>query len=84
MNVLNTKTRRVATLAIGQFLAREYWFSCPRCGHVAGSEELAALVPPRCTVGYDVLAAVGRQFFLDCRDNRQIVRSLREKNVFLL
>ncbi|MBW8003765.1 MAG: hypothetical protein FVQ80_17490 [Planctomycetes bacterium] len=48
MNVLNTKTKPAATLAIGQFLAREYHYYCPRCGFVVDSEELRGLVPERC------------------------------------
>jgi hypothetical protein len=38
-------------------------------------------VPQRCRIGYDVLVSVGTQFFLDSRDNRQIVSNLREKNI---
>jgi len=83
MNVLNTNTKSAATLAIGQFLAREYHYYCPRCGFVAGSEELRGLVPDRCKIGYDVLVFVGEEFFLNSRDNEQIVMSLRDKNVFV-
>jgi len=83
MNVLNTTTKSAATLAIGQFSAREYHYDCPRCGFVAGSEELRALVPERCNIGYDVVLYVGEEFFLRSRDNEQIVMSLREKNVFV-
>ncbi len=83
MNVLNTSTKPVATLAIGQFPAREYHYYCPRCGFTFGSEELRALVQERCTIGYDVLAYVGQEFFLNSRNNEQIVMSLREKNVFV-
>ena len=83
MNVLNTTTKPAATLAIGQFLAREYHYYCPRCGFVVGSEELRGLVPERCNIGYDVLAYVGEEFFLSSRANEQIVMSLREKNVFV-
>jgi len=79
--VLKTKTKPVATLAIGGFFAREFRYSCPRCGLVVGSEELRRLVPQRCNIGYDVLAYVGEAFFLGSRDNKQIVESLREKNV---
>ena len=83
MNVLNTNTKLVATLGIGQFLAREYHYYCPRCGFVVGSEELSRLVPHRCNIGYDVLVYVGEEFFLNSRDNEQIVMSLRDKNVFV-
>ena len=81
MKVLNTTTKPTATHAIGQFLAREYHYYCPRCGFVVGSEELKRLVPERCKIGYDVLAYVGEEFFLNSRDNEQIVINLREKNV---
>ncbi len=81
--VLKTKTKPVATLAIGRFFAREFLYSCPRCGLVVGSEELKGLVPERCNIGYDVLVYVGEAFFLDSRDNEQIVDELREKNVIV-
>jgi|TARA_B100000315_G_scaffold254277_1_gene294988 hypothetical protein len=83
MNVLNTSTKPAATLAIGQFSAREYRYYCPRCGFTVGSEELRGLVAQRCKIGYDVLAYVGQEFFLNSRDNEQIVMSLREKNIIV-
>jgi len=83
MKVLNTTTKLAATLAIGQFLAREYHYYCPRCGFVVGSEELRGLVPERCNIGYGVLVYVGEAFFLNSRDNEQIVMNLREKNVIV-
>jgi len=79
--VLKSKTRRVATLAIGQFLAREFRYSCRLCGGVVGSRQLAELVPAGCVIGYDVLVRVGEAFFLESRDNAQIVAELREKNI---
>ena len=39
------------------------------------------LVPKRCNFGYDVLVKVGEAFFLGSRNNDQIVKDLREKNV---
>ena len=79
--MLKTKTKKVATLAIGEFRAREFWYSCPRCGFEVGSEELRRLVAKGCKVGYDVLVRVGHAFFLESRDNGQIVDELTEKNV---
>ena len=79
--MLKTKTKRVATLAIGEFRAREFWYSCHRCRFKVGSEELQRLVAKGCRVGYDVLVRVGHAFFLESRDNRQIVDELRQKNV---
>jgi hypothetical protein len=79
--VLKTKSRKVATLAIGQFLAREFRYACRRCGREVGSEELGALVPAGCRIGYDLLVRVGEAFFLGSRNNAQIVEDLRERNV---
>ena len=81
MHVLKTKARLVATLAIGQFFAREYRCYCPRCGFIVGYEELRRLVPQGCNFGFDVVVYVGESFFLASRDNEQIVSSLREKNI---
>jgi hypothetical protein len=81
MKVWNTTSKTVATLAVGRFVAHEYRYYCPQCGQVVGSQELATLVPQRCRIGYDVLVLVGTQFFLNSRDNEQIVNNLREKNV---
>jgi ribosomal protein L37E len=81
--VLKTKSRNVATLAIGEFLAREFHYRCRRCGREVGSKKLRALVPTGCTFGYDVLVRVGKAFFLESRNNGQIVDELRERNVKL-
>jgi len=81
--VLKTKSRNVATLAIGEFLAREFHYRCRRCGREVGSKKLRALVPTGCTFGYDVLVRVGEAFFLESRNNGQIVDELRERNVKL-
>ena len=81
MNVFTTRTKPVATLAIGGFLAHEFWYYCPRCGFEVGSEQLRGLVATGCTIGYDVLVRVGEAFFLESRDNGQIVAELTERNV---
>jgi len=83
MKILKTKTKPVATLSIGDFIAREVTYSCSNCGLIVGSEELKQLVPVRCNIGYDVLAYVGQAFFLDSRDNEHIVESLREKHIVI-
>jgi len=68
-------------LAIGQFVARELRYACRRCGREVGSEELGALVPAGCRIGYDLLVRVGEAFFLQSRNNKQIVEDLRDRNV---
>ena len=79
--VLKTKTKPVATLAIGAFVAREFLYVCPRCAMVFGSDELERIVPHWCNIGYEVLVHVGEAFFLDSCNNASIVESLRKKNV---
>tara|TARA_B100001971_G_C18229748_1_gene563096 strand:+ start:155 stop:1909 length:1755 start_codon:yes stop_codon:yes gene_type:complete len=79
--LVKTKTREVATLAIGRFLAHDFWYSCRSCGVAVGSEELRRLVAKGCVIGYDVLVRVGQAFFLESRDNAQIVAELRKKNI---
>ena len=83
VKVQKTKTKPVSTLDIGAFIAHELKCFCPRCGLVSGSEELKMLVPERCNFGYDVLVNVGQAFFLDSRNNDQIVKDLGEKNIHI-
>ena len=83
MNILKTTTKQVATLPIGDFIAREVQYFCSCCGLIVGSEELKQLVPARCNIGYDVLSSVGQAFFLDSCDNERIVESLREKHIVM-
>lgn len=79
--VQKTTTKPVSTLDIGAFIAHELKYFCPRCGLVLGSRELRMLVPKRYNFGYDVLVYVGDAFFLDSRNNDQIMKDLREKNI---
>ncbi len=79
--VLKTSTRKVASLDIGEFMAREILYTCRRCGSVFRSEELRSLVADGCLIGYDVLVHVGQAFFLHSRSNEQIMLELRQKSV---
>lgn len=79
--VLKTTTRKVATLDIGDFMAREILYTCRRCGSVFRSEELRSLVADGCVIAYDVLVSVGQAFFLNSRTNEQIMLELRQRNV---
>ncbi len=81
MNVLKTKTRELATLAIGDFIARETKYRCPAWDITAGSKELSSLVQKGGKFGYDVLVYVGRAFFLGCRNSKELVAELNEKNI---
>ena len=81
LKVLKTKRRNVATLAAGEFVAREIKSSCPRCALIVGSLKLCTLVPPGGKFGYDVLVYVGESTFLRCRNAKQIVGELKERRI---
>ncbi|MCF6335235.1 MAG: transposase [Spirochaetales bacterium] len=79
--VQKTTTKPISTLDIGTFIAHELKYFCPRCGLISSSDELKILVPTRCNFGYDVLVYVGEAFFPGSRNNDQIVKDLRERNI---
>lgn len=81
--VWKTRTREVATLRIGHFIAHEMQTYCPRCSDqpVFLSEELQQLVPPGARYGYDVIAYVGQAIFLHCRNGKEIQQVLNVKNI---
>ena len=83
LKVLKTKPRELATLLIGSFVAWETKLHCPRCALCVGSEELARLVPAGGKFGYDVLVYVGEGFFVRCRNAKEILVELGEKNVHI-
>ena len=69
-SMLKTKNRELATLAIGDFVARETKY-CRHAGDItAGSKELSPLVQKGGKFVYDVLIYVGRAFFLGCRNSK--------------
>lgn len=43
---------------------------------VVHSELLASLVPPKRRYGYDLVAHVGRRYFLDCRNEQELLEEL--------
>jgi len=83
LQVWKTRTRKVATLGIGHFIAHETQAYCPHCadGSVFQAAELHQLVPRGARYGYDVMDYVGQALFLHCRNANEIRRELREKNI---
>lgn len=81
LNVRKTHPRKVITLHIGTFYARETISICPKCQRIHHSEELAKLVAPGSNFGYDVLVHIGRALFLRHRNNREVAAELAKKNV---
>lgn len=81
--VYKTRTRRVVTLAIGPFLARETIWQHPATGQPYPSAVLRRLVAPACNYGYDVVVAVGRSLFLETQPVRTIIAQLAARHVHL-
>ncbi len=81
MRVKKTRKRSLALFSVGFITARETLFACSVCGHTTGSEELAALAPPRHTFGYDVMVYVGRSLFLQCRNEREVRERLADRGI---
>jgi len=81
LKVRKTNTRKVITLHIGEFSARETVSLCPQCQSIHQSEELAGLVAPGSNFGYDILVYIGKALFLRHRNDREVVAELAQKNV---
>jgi hypothetical protein len=81
LKVLKTRQRKVSTLEIGPFHARETILHCEYCKPIYSSNELRRLVPEGGNFGFDVLVYVGKAAFLDCRNDEEIIRKLRAKNI---
>jgi len=81
LKILKTDTRTKKTMQIGGFRARAIIKVCPTCGIQYHSKELAALVPPSCNFGYDILVYVGKALFLKHQADRSIVEQLAASNV---
>jgi len=81
LKVRNTYPRKVVTLHIGTFYARETVLVCHKCKCTYQSEELAKLVAPGANFGYDILVYVGKALFLRHRNDREVVAELAQKNV---
>ena len=81
--VLKTRSRKVITLLVGQWIARETVWSDPSSRQSYCSADLRRLVAPGCNYGYDVLVYVGRSLFVEAQPVRQIVAQLAKRHVFL-
>jgi len=80
LRVLKSREKKVITMAIGPFRAKETVLYSSD-GGVYHSGQLRCLTPYRCTYGYDVLVYVGRALFVDCRSEQQIISDLGRRNV---
>lgn len=83
LQVLKTRTRKVITLPIGQWVARETIWLDPATDQVYPSASLRRLVAPGCNYGYDVVVYVGRALFVEAQPVRQIITQLAQRHVHL-
>jgi len=81
LKVQKTHFRRVSTLHLGPFRARETTLACARCDRTYRSVELQRLVPPGAIFGYDVMVYVGEALLLRHRNEAEVVAELAQKNV---
>lgn len=80
MRVLKTREKRVVTMDIGPFRAKETILQ-GRDGTVYHSRQLRRLTPCRATYGYDVLVQVGRALFIHCHNEQEVIEDLARSNV---
>ena len=85
LRVCKTRSRRLHTLSLGSFTARETVLHCQHCPNDAiyAAQELSRLAPAGCTFGYDVLVFVGQQLFLHHRPTDEVVEQLRAHHIRL-
>lgn len=78
LKVRLTRSRHVLSARYGKLVARERQGYCPKHPELppARSERLARLVPPRCTIAYDVIVHIGWARFLECRQGVEIQQEL--------
>ena len=81
LKVQKTRPRRVTTLHIGKYYAREVILVCRKCDCQHRSEQLCNLVPPGANFGYDVLVYVGKALYIRHRSEEEVVAELAQKNI---
>lgn len=75
--------RKVTTMDIGTFIAKETILKCRKCDCVYTSNELQEIIPVWCNFGYDVLVSVGIACFVEHRNEKEIQRRLKKNNIII-
>ncbi len=83
LGVQKTWMKIVVTMDIGAFYTKETVLQCPKDQAVFPSRQLRSLVPAQCTYGFDVIVEVGMALFVHCRNEREIMKDLAAKNIFI-
>ena len=78
-NVLKTREKKVVTMDVGAFRAKETVLQSQEDKKIYTSQDLKALTPYRCTFGYDVIVYVGYALFVHCRSEKEIIKELGQE-----
>jgi hypothetical protein len=81
LNVHKTRTRRIAYLSIGEFIAHITQLVCTACGEMTKDKTLDAIVSPQSKFGFNVIVYVGEALFLHHKSDSEIQRLLQENNI---
>lgn len=76
-----SKTRRIATLLVGECKAHVTQLYCKICKNIYFPEELKLIAPEKSYFGFDVIVYIGTELFINYRNDEEILKSLREKNI---
>ena len=81
LNIQKTREKKVVTLNIGEFNAKETVYKCSEFNSIYTSAKLKKLVPLWCNIGYDLLVYVGKALFLKYKNEKLIQEELKRKNI---
>jgi hypothetical protein len=79
--VSKTRTKKLATLPIGEYKARETIKQCNMCRTIYPCEELKLLTPYQCTYGFDVIVYIGMALFVLHKNDNVVKQELAAKNI---
>ena len=83
LHVQKSWEKTIVTMDIGEFKAKETVLECPYDKAVFNSPQLRALAPAQCTYGFDVIVDIGMSLFVHCRNEREIMKDLAARNIFI-
>lgn len=83
LHVQKTWEKTIVTMDIGAFWGKEIVLECPYEKTVFTSSQMRALAPAQCTYGFDVIVHIGKGLFVHCRSERQIMKDLAARNIFI-
>jgi len=83
LHVKKTWGKTIVTMDIGAFRAKEIVLECPHDKTVVTCSQMRTLAPAQCTYGFDVIVHIGMELFVHCRSEREIIKDLAARNIFI-